>query len=226
MNAPFKDQRSLKQHQRRRTTRISSETLRLSLVLRFFPLSLFITHSAAVYNHCLYLLLSLLIYQLFGTCASCCFSPVPTPYFLSLPFSHSVFLILRGSSPVIHPGQATIPYKASGSPHLASYFHIRSAVTDRVYTGSSLECKAATPSAAPPNLTVLSAPWHKPGHTSSLLPSFAILAAPLTSIPPTFLPISPQLILSSHSSVLPLFLVFLFLLFSAAPLSSVGILYS
>lgn len=45
---------------------------------------------------------------------------------------------------MIRPGQATIPYKASGSPHLASYFHIRSAVTDRVYTGSSLECESAS----------------------------------------------------------------------------------
>lgn len=212
MNAPFKDQRSLKQHQRRRTTRISSETLRLSLVLRFFPLSLFITHSAAVYNHCLYLLLSLLIYQLFGTCASCCFSPVPTPYFLSLPFSHSVFLILRGSSPVIHPGQATIPYKASGSPHLASYFHIRSAVTDRVYTGSSLECKAATPSAAPPNLTVLSAPWHKPGHTSSLL-SLRLLFLQLLS--PLFPPHFSPFLLNSSSHLTPLYFLFSLYFFSS-----------
>lgn len=58
-------------------------------------------------------------------------------------FPSPFFFILHGSSPVIHPCQATIPYKASGSPHLASYFHIRSAVTDRVYTGSGLECKPA-----------------------------------------------------------------------------------
>lgn len=173
--------------------------LRLSLVLNFFSLSLSITHSAAVYNHCLYLFFSLLIYQLF-LCLVLFFSNAHS-LFLSLPFSHSFFLILRGSSPVIHPGQATIPYKASGSPHLASYFHIRSAVTDTVYTGSSLECKAATPSAVPPNFTVLSAPWHKPGHTSSL-------------------------ILSSLASIHPLFLAFLSLLFSAASLSPVGVLSS
>lgn len=74
----------------------------------------------------------------------------------SFSLSLSFVLFLRGSSAVIHPGQATIPYKANGSPHLASYFHIRSAVTDRVYTGSSLECEAAFSFSCATNLAVLS----------------------------------------------------------------------
>lgn len=73
----------------------------------------------------------------------------------SLPPSLPLVLILPSSSAVIHPGQTTIPYKAGGSPHLASYFHIRSAVTDRVYTGSSLECEAAFSFSCATNLSVL-----------------------------------------------------------------------
>ncbi|CAB1458617.1 unnamed protein product [Pleuronectes platessa] len=77
---------------------------------------------------------------------------------------------LRGSSlrqwqqdDMYQSGQATIPYKANESPHLASYFHIRSPVTDRVYTGSSQECEAAQLAigcATDPPL--LSAPGHRP----------------------------------------------------------------
>lgn len=63
---------------------------------------------------------------------------------------------------MIHPCQATIPYKASGSPHLASYFHIRSAVTDRVFAGSGLECKPAClchrPVSAPRGTNLVSPP--------------------------------------------------------------------
>lgn len=69
-----------------------------------------------------------LLYQLFAlylTYFFClqCQNPAPVSALSSLPLS---FFIPRSSSPVIHPGQTTIPYKASGSPHLASYFHIRS----------------------------------------------------------------------------------------------------
>lgn len=55
---------------------------------------------------------------------------------------HSAFFRLRGFSPEV---QTAIPLKAKGSSHLASYFHIRSAVTDRVYPGSCPECGAAPP---------------------------------------------------------------------------------
>lgn len=76
------------------------------------------------------------------------FSPKSSPHSCLCPLL-SVFFILRGFSPFIHPDQVAIPYKAKGSPHLASYFPIRSVVTDRIYTGSSLECEAASPSAMP-----------------------------------------------------------------------------
>ncbi len=143
-------------------------------------------------------------FSLFSVCLMLFFSNARS-LFPSLLFSFSLVLILHGSSPVIHPGQATIPYKASGSPHLASYFHIRSAVTDRVYTGSSLECEAASLSAVPQTFTMLSAPGHKP-HTSSLLTPCAPLPALscLTSISQYF---SPFLLnLSSH--LVPLSFVF------------------
>lgn len=117
--------------------------------LSFFSLLLFISYSAALCS----------LFMLFSSNAhySSCLSPLPS---ISL---FLYFFILHGSSPVIHPCQATIPYKASGSPHLASYFHIRSAVTDRVYTGSSLECKPASLAAVPQTLSPT------PHHPSLLL---------------------------------------------------------
>lgn len=118
-------------------------------------------------------------------------------FFLKCPClcpSLSVFLILHGSSPVIHPGQATIPYKAGGIPHLASYFHIRSAVRDKVYTGSSLECEAASLSAVPTNLTVLSA------QTPVTPPPFSPLFAVLRLLSPPFSHTSPYS--SSHLALL------------------------
>lgn len=131
---------------------------------------------------------------------SCYFSQMPVP---SSCLCHplSLFLILHGFSPVIHPGQAPIPYKASGSPHLASYFHIRSAVTDRVYTGSSLECEAACPSAVPQSLLcslLLGTKLVAPLPFSLLLLLLAALS-PLTFISPHF---SPFLLnSSSHHSL-------------------------
>lgn len=106
--------------------------------------------------------------------------------------SLSVFFIHHGSSPVIHPGQATIPYKASGSPHLASYFHIRSVVTDRVYTGSGLECEAASPSPVPQTLLCSPPPERKPGQTSLSLTicSSSSFISPHLYFPSTHLPAS------------------------------------
>lgn len=79
---------------------------------------------------------------------------------------------------MIHPGQTTIPYKAGGSPHLASYFHIRSAVTDRVYTGSSLECEAAFSFSCATNLSVLRGTNLGKPPPSSSPPSPCLFTAP------------------------------------------------
>lgn len=111
------------------------------------------------------------------------FSQMPIPC-SRLRSSLPLLLIPRGFSPVIHPGQATIPYKASGSPHLASYFHIRSAVTDRVYTGSSLECELAPPLAVP-----------------QALPCSPLLGANLVAPPP----LSPPLLSFQFHLLSPLF---------------------
>lgn len=76
-------------------------------------------------------------------------------------------------------------------------------VRDRVYTGSSLECKAPSPSAMPQT-------W---SHLLPSLPSFAVLATLSLLIS-----LSPQCYVSStHPLVFfnsPFLLVFLFLLFS------------
>lgn len=77
-------------------------------------------YSSAVYSYSPYPLFSVFVF------VCCCFFQMPSPRSCLGP-SFSVFLILCGFSLVIHPGQATIPYKAIGSPLLASYFHIRSA---------------------------------------------------------------------------------------------------
>lgn len=91
-----------------------------ALFFSLLPPLLIITHSAAI---------------------PCCFAQTAVPHPVSsLPL---LFFVLRGSSAVIHRCQAAIPYKAGGSPHLASYFPIRSAVTDRLFAGSGLECKPA-----------------------------------------------------------------------------------
>lgn len=143
-----------------------------------------------------------------------CPFPLPVSALLSL------FLILHGSSPVIHPGQSTIPYKASGIPHLASYFHIRSAVTDKVYTGSSLECEAASLSAVPQTLLYSRLPGTNPVTPPPFSPLVLFLWLCLLS--PPFSHVSPHLSsthpLISLPSILPLFLVFLFLLFPTASL--------
>lgn len=125
---------------------------RLGLVLHFFslfhsntlPLSTTIFYISS-FSSCIS------TFHHLGLFVSYCFAQMPIPCSCLFP-SLSLFLILHGFSPLIHPGQATIPYKASGSSHLASYFHIRSAVTDRVYTGSSPECEAASTSAVPQTL--------------------------------------------------------------------------
>lgn len=121
---------------------------------------------------------------------------VPRPI-STLPLLSLIF-ILHGFSPLIHPCQATIPYKANGSPHLASYFHIRSAVTDRVYTGSGLECKPAC-LCHRPDCALQTCPH--------LLPPPAVLAV---SPPVTIISLHFSLLIlssSSHlSSIVPPFL--------------------
>lgn len=126
----FKDWKSLKQHQRSNKQRISHDRQHLSFTLHFFSTYFF---------HILLLCTAIHFYF---------FPPKSSPHSCLCPLL-SVFFILRGFSPFIHPDQVAIPYKAKGSPHLASYFPIRSVVTDRIYTGSSLECEAASPSAMP-----------------------------------------------------------------------------
>lgn len=175
--------------------------LRLSLVFHFFSLSLFITTPCCCLQP---LSISPLLSSYLSTFQNLClmlFFSNAHSLFLSLPFSHSFFLILRGSSPVIHPGQATIPYKASGSPRLASYFHIRPAVTDRVYTGSSLECKGATQSAVPQTLLCSLLLGTNLVTPPPLLSPFAILAA---LFPPHFSPF----LLNSSSHLTPLYFPF------------------
>lgn len=127
--------------------------------------------------------------------------------------SLSVFLILRGFSPPIHPSQATIPYKAIGSPLLASYFHIRSAVTDRAYTGSSQECEAAFPSAVPQT------------PLCSLLLGTNLVIPPPSSLPLLFLQLY---LLSPHfphiSPYSSLVLSLLFSLYFSSPSSCISLI--
>ena len=78
--------------------------------------------------------------SLFPSCFSfslflLCFSEIHNPCFR---LCHSVFFIYHGFSLGVHLGQASIPCKASGSPHLVTYLHIRSAVTGMVYSRSCL----------------------------------------------------------------------------------------
>lgn len=117
------------------------------------------------------------------------------------PSPSPLIFILHGSSPLIHPCQATISYKANGNPHLASYFHIRSAVKDRVYTGSGLECKPAClchrpdcalqtcPHLLPPPAVLAALP---PVTIISLHFSLLVLSSSshLSSIVPPFLPLA------------------------------------
>lgn len=134
-------------------------------------------------NFSLHLFFSPLVNPLFSVAF---FPPrMPRPHSClrsSLPPSLPLVLILPSSSAVIHPGQTTIPYKAGGSPHLASYFHIRSAVTDRVYTGSSLECEAAFSFSCATNLSVLRGTnLGKPPPSSSFSASLPPLLPPVFS---------------------------------------------
>lgn len=129
MSAPFRDHRSVKQYQKRGKNKNSVKTSCCFLVrfLHLFSLSIIITHSAAVFRHCLppprsYIsTIHSLSHIFFFSSAKTLLRSLPSSLSPSL-----FFFIPRSSSPVIHPGQTTIPYKASGSPHLASYFHIRS----------------------------------------------------------------------------------------------------
>lgn len=158
--------------------------------------------TGAVDTFSLYLFFSPLVNPLFNILFF--FPQMPRPHScLHFSFSLSLLLILQGSSAVIHPGQATIPYKANGSPHLASYFHIRSAVTDRVYTGSSLECEAAFSFSCATNLAALSPCSRAQTWANLLLSPRLSLSPPLLVFLPSF-PVFSQLhlpLIRRHPSV-------------------------
>lgn len=133
------------------------------------------------------------------------FSKMPNPF----PPCHSAFFILRGFSPEVHPGQTAIPFKATGSSHLASYFHIRSGVTDRVYPGSRPECGAAPPvgcARAYGAFCCWAWTWSKPLVSAPLLLALAFICPPfcwvfIVSFLPFKLMGTKELILSAALSI-------------------------
>lgn len=135
-------------------------SLLLSLILTFFWFLSLSTPLVSYLLCCLYL-------------SVCLWSPPP----LSLSAAQSVIL----------PGRATIPYKAGGSLHLHFHFHIRSAVRDRVYTGSTEEC------------------YSKPSpllqYGPLLLPSPSHQVSPHSSFPPPLSPFLPSSLLLPPASL-------------------------
>lgn len=109
----------------------------------------------------LYINFSLLISHIF-------LSPVPETLLLSLPSSLSLFLFSFPVAP--HPWSILAKLQSLIRPVEAPIWPLISisdlSVRDRVYTGSSLECKAPSPSAVPQT-------W---SHLLPSLPSFAVLA--------------------------------------------------
>lgn len=167
MSAPFRDQRSVKQYQKRRKNKNSVKTCCFLVpFLHLFSLSIIITHSAAVFRHCLPPPRSSI--STFHSLSHIFFVSSAKTLLLSLPSSLCRSLFSFSVAP--HPWSILAKLQSLIRPVEAPIWPLISisdlSVRDRVYTGSSLECKAPSPSAVPQT-------W---SHLLPSLPSFAVLA--------------------------------------------------